>query len=408
MKKMNNILLVSTNGKLTNGASQCVLMIAQNLKRRGVNAVVAAPPGELGRELRKCGITVEPLYQYVTMWFRHTNINFDKQWKNIAAKIYYSGIYKQPIHKIVQSISVKDVSSRMESIIKKHDIDLVHINAVTSGLPALMPFKMGIPVVWHIRELLSSDLNHKFVNEKRSYNMLNRADAVIAVSDMIKNHFQPHIKKEIIRIYDGVDVEKFYSSRDILKNDVIRIVMTGRIHANKGQDILIKAVNMLVKSGIKVTADIYGNTNNVNYENSLKAYIARNGLSDTVHLKGYVDNVNKVLTDYDVLCMCSKSEAFGLTTVEGMLSGALVVGSDSETAATSELIKDGVTGLLYDSEEGAKGLFKALKRVADNRESMKKIALEGQKYAYNTFSIDNNINNILEVYDEVLHRRNRS
>ena len=36
---------------------------------------------------------------------------------------------------------------------------------------------------------------------------------------------------------------------------------------------------------------------------------------------------------------------------------------------------------------------------------MKKISLEGQKYAYNTFNIDENINNILEVYDEVLHRR---
>ena len=117
-----------------------------------------------------------------------------------------------------------------------------------------------------------------------------------------------------------------------------------------------------------------------------------------MQFKGHVDNVNKAISEYDVLCMCSTSEAFGLTTVEGMLSGALVVGSDSKTAATSELIKDGETGLLYNEEE-------AFKKIADDRESMKKIALEGQKYAYNTFNIDENINNILEVYDEVLHRR---
>ena len=235
--------------------------------------------------------------------------------------------------------------------------------------------------------------------------MLNKADAVVAVSDVVKNFFQPHFKKEIIRIYDGVDIEKFYCERDILNDDVIKIVMAGRIHPNKGQAVLVKAVNMLAKSGVKVIADIYGKTDDINYENKIKSYIERNGLSDIVQFKGHVDNVNKAISEYDVLCMCSTSEAFGLTTVEGMLSGALVVGSDSKTAATSELIKDGETGLLYNEEEGAKSLFEAFKKIADDRESMKKIALEGQKYAYNTFNIDENINNILEVYDEVLHRR---
>ena len=82
MKEMNkNILLVSTNGKLTNGASQCVLMIANEMKKRGINMVVATPPGPLGEELKKNGITVEPLHQYVTMWFKYTKFTFDKKWK---------------------------------------------------------------------------------------------------------------------------------------------------------------------------------------------------------------------------------------------------------------------------------------------------------------------------------------
>ena len=51
MKEMNkNILLVSTNGKLTNGASQCVLMISNEMKKRGINMVVATPPGPLGED----------------------------------------------------------------------------------------------------------------------------------------------------------------------------------------------------------------------------------------------------------------------------------------------------------------------------------------------------------------------
>ena len=104
MKEMNkNILLVSTNGKLTNGASQCVLMIANEMKKRGINMVVATPPGPLGEELKKNGITVEPLHQYVTMWFKYTKFTFDKKWKIIAVKLYTAHNYKKPIKNIAES-----------------------------------------------------------------------------------------------------------------------------------------------------------------------------------------------------------------------------------------------------------------------------------------------------------------
>lgn len=47
----------------------------------------------------------------------------------------------------------------------------------------------------------------------------------------------------------------------------------------------------------------------------------------------------------DILCMCSDREAFGLSTVEGMLSGCLIIGTN--TGGTTEILEDGTTGLLY-------------------------------------------------------------
>lgn len=56
---------------------------------------------------------------------------------------------------------------------------------------------------------------------------------------------------------------------------------------------------MLAKSGVKVIADIYGKTDDINYENKIKSYIERNGLSDIVQFKGHVDNVNKAISEYE-------------------------------------------------------------------------------------------------------------
>src|SRR5699024_1962340 len=43
---------------------------------------------------------------------------------------------------------------RMYYLIKKLNIDITHINAVTASWGALASYKRGIPIVWHIREFL--------------------------------------------------------------------------------------------------------------------------------------------------------------------------------------------------------------------------------------------------------------
>jgi glycosyltransferase involved in cell wall biosynthesis len=60
---------------------------------------------------------------------------------------------------------------------------------------------------------------------------------------------------------------------------------------------------------------------------------------------GYRNDAFSYMCIADVVLMCSRSEGFGRVTVEGMLAGKVVIGARS--GATTELIQDGVTGLLY-------------------------------------------------------------
>ena len=157
-----------------------------------------------------------------------------------------------------------------------------------------------------------------------------------------------------------------------------------------------------------MVGNIYGAVDNAKYIQMIEDTIQSSGIRENVEIKGFTNDIKSRLVEHDIMCVCSKSEGFGLTTVEGMLEGLLVIGAKSDFSATGELIEDGVTGLLYDYSRGAEGLAEKIKWAVEHKEEAKRIALNGQKMALDKFCTERNIDGIVGVYNEVLHRRKKS
>jgi len=85
------------------------------------------------------------------------------------------------------------------------------------------------------------------------------------------------------------------------------------------------------------------------------------------------------------LCICSRSEAFGRVTIEGLLSGCIVIGSNS--GFTPEIIKDGKTGYLYEPYN-PDSLATKIIFVNENREKAQIVAKGGYLYSKNEFSLN--------------------
>ena len=99
-------------------------------------------------------------------------------------------------------------------------------------------------------------------------------------------------------------------------------------------------------------------------------------------------------------------EAYGRVTIEAMLSGCLAVGVN--TGATPELIKDGETGLLYQAGN-VESLAECIEEALSNPERSRRLAKSGQVYVSHTFTKENNLRQILKVYQEALNeKRNKS
>lgn len=128
--------------------------------------------------------------------------------------------------------------------------------------------------------------------------------------------------------------------------DVVTIGVVSRLEAIKGMDLVIPAVEKVYQKHKNIKFLIVGDgTLRESMEHSLTSnllpltsFVGRLG-QDT--LQSYYDRI-------DILLMPSRSEGFGLTAIEGMARGCVVVAAD--TGGLPEVVKEGEVGLLHQPE----------------------------------------------------------
>ena len=99
--------------------------------------------------------------------------------------------------------------ARTLKILKNENIDIIHINGLNNGIGAMIAQKLGIPYVWHIRQLMEEDLHQRYIIKKKVWPMVKSANAVIAISKAVKEKFEKEFNREITVVYNGVPVEKY-------------------------------------------------------------------------------------------------------------------------------------------------------------------------------------------------------
>lgn len=365
-----------------NGATLSLLNIANELVEKGIEVIIIQPNKNLiypiDNEKIKC-ISV-PAY-------------------SMRAPVNYHGLissFKGMIKTLYNWYSMKKVLS----ILKKEKPDIIHINGLDSGIGAQVALKLDIPFVWHIRQLLAEDLGMRVRNEKHIYKLLQKADSVIAISDTVKSKFETLLNKDLKLIPNGIPLENYKIEENVrFSNQVVNLLLAGRIIRQKGQFDAVKAIDYLVKTGVKnIHLTIAGNSEDIEYVEKIKKYIYNQGLHDYIEIIEHVDNLKKIREKCDIGLVCSKKEAFGRVTIETMVSRMLVIGAN--TGGTIEIIEDNVTGLLY-QEGDYLSLARKIKFAIENKQDMASIIEKGYETALENYSISSVVNQIVELYHTI-------
>ena len=293
----------------------------------------------------------------------------------------------------------------LKSIYRKFRPDLVHINTSWTYVGALSAYRCKIPVVWHIREYLEEDQHIHILIPFIGYKIMGHANAIIPISNDLKVKYSNIFpSKKLHLIYNGVDVNAFYNpNKRIFNQPVFRFLCVGGLYVGKNQRLLIQALAKIREKGIDNFAlkivGIGGEMDN------LVKLVNRLQLNDFVFFEGFQKNTRQYYDEADIVFMVSDREAFGRVTVEAMLNGALIIGSDS--GGTPEILQQGKCGILYTPGD-IEDLANKIVFATNNIEYSRAMAKMGQKIALKCFSDEINAERVYELYKEVLNRDERN
>ena len=376
-------ILFFTHEKELGGASKALITLINDLKKN--NEIFVVTPfndSKIIFELKDSNVKF--ISCFFSWWQVPTNISVIKK---CLFKIAY----------LFNTISI----IRLKKIIRNLDIDIIHSNTSVIDIGAIIARKLHIPHVWHFREFTGKHLSF-IKGEKKSYQFINDSkSSIIYISKAIQHFYEKNINKKFGHlIYDGVPNNYSLSKKYNKKNEII-FLQVATLEKNKGQDVAIRAVNILKKEGYKNFKLLLAGGNPTNYWNELKNNIKKYNIDDIVEYIGFVNDMNNLRAKVDIELMCAPSEAFGLVTIEGMMAGNPVIGSNS--GATSELIINGENGYLYELNN-EKDLANKMKFFLDNYYQIEKIGAKASKYAIKNFSSKNNTLSTIKLYQEILKR----
>lgn len=285
-------------------------------------------------------------------------------------------------------------------------IDIIHTNLNRNDIGVWISQKHKIPHVWHLRETIAGYAIRLYKPNTIDY-MNKNAAFFIAISQVVyKAWIQMGLdKNKMCVVYNGLNTEEFTMRNRADRNstDKLKIVMTGHVQPTKGQDQLISALGRLTADEKrKLQVDIYGEAY-PDYKKELTKNIHKMQLEDVVNFCGYCDHIPQKLAGYDIGIIASKEEAFGRVTVEYMLSGLLVIASD--TGANTELIEDGKNGLIYPYKDIG-GLTARLKLALEAPEMIDKLGKEARADATMKYSNARYVQEVYDLYREVLKEKN--
>lgn len=363
---MNKILFVFHSENISSGATRSLMDIVDYListEKYDIEAVFPAQNGTAVDYLKSKNIKVH-------------HYTYGKLMQDLTQPLI-KRIVKLPLL-FLRYFKIKKQAKKAALDFADSGIDIVYSNTSSIVFGGYLGLKLGCKQIWHIREFRKKD--HQiafFLGDKSLQKFINRcSDAVLFVSKSVMNEHIKYIDSAKMYVTYNSYPKSFIRPREQFNSDKpLQVMIAGDIKPSKGQFDVIKAVEIArnKQKRCDIVLHLAGRKSNSQYYDSIVKYIQEHKLDRSVILHGQVTDMISLRDKMDVGVVASTNEAFGRTTIEGMLSMMAMVGRNS--GGTTEQIKHMETGLLYDGT--VEDLSEKLLFLYNNRDYMEKFAKSG-------------------------------
>jgi glycosyltransferase involved in cell wall biosynthesis len=179
------------------------------------------------------------------------------------------------------------------------------------------------------------------------------------------------------------------------------LVALGRFDVVKGLDVFAQALAILRRQGRRFTATLGGAGRE---EQTLRRLATRLDLSDTLDFPGWVEDVGGLLRNADLLCVPARSDAFGLTPLQGAIAGVPLV--LSRATGHLEMFQPEVEALFFDVDDTASCARQMARLLADVRlaERIRAAAFERVSRCYSVPAVSQQIMHAVETVSNIFYK----
>ncbi|HHW90070.1 MAG TPA: glycosyltransferase family 4 protein [Clostridiales bacterium] len=243
--------------------------------------------------------------------------------------------------------------------------------------------------------MIMGGISHTTIVSKESYKKWMRNYKMIYVETNSMMTTLNNAGLTNVKIFPNCRENPGIPKKEKKSDHVLKCVFFSKISKEKGVDTIIEASDRLVKNGIKVNIDLYGEIDD-DYNTEFKEKILQN---QALRYKGIFeqqgDNVYYKLQEYDLLLFPTKWKNEGVPgiLIESKIASLPAIASDINY--NSEIVNNGEDGIVI-RQNNVDDLYKAILLMYNNRELLYKMSLKAKKSAEKYF-IDNYINEIIEL-----------
>ena len=394
-----NILYIHSS-PVYGGSSKSISEIVSALNGEISRKVVVCPAGPVVSQFEKYRLKVD-IVRHVSQ-FDNTLFGGYKRfrWLVLLREIFF----------------FPSVYFKMKRLVMSSDFDLIHLNEIT-----LMPWAWflkkwsGRPVVVHVRSL-----QRQFPCDRRTrwfHRMLkNDVDKVIAIDETVRRTLPNDLPVTVIHNSMKVNAENY---QGLGSRTRFRVAIIGVLLKLKGIYEFLEAARILVRErGYDIEFYIVGENSRElsglkaailkrldlahDVRGDIEAFVETHSLEEHIVLTGFVEDVQRIYADLDVLCFPSHLNAAGRPVFEAAFYGVPSIVAVKDPPA--DTIVDGETGVCIDKPDGIL-LADAIERLFRNREELEFLGRNAKQLAQLNFDIKENAEALLQVYKDAIAQK---
>lgn len=264
-----------------------------------------------------------------------------------------------------------------------------------------LSYKKPIIGGWHAPIYFDNFLHNLYVNTFKK-RLLRRLTAHHVINKYDKNLLKSWEFKNIFLIPHGVDTNKFKPSKEKWYSEKFRILFLGRFTYEKGVDLFIEIIRKFLS--------FYKNDQNIEVliagQGPLK-YLFGDILKDRrVKFFGFINNPENLYQKTHVFLLTSRQESFGLTNLEALASGNIVIATPTAGPITIQERLGEEPILASNSIEFLAKLKEIYYLFRNDRKKLINLCTKIRRKVSRYFSLDVHVNNFCKMLEKVMNNEN--